>query len=71
MHSRTVLYTNKWRYHRDSASILDIFGGQFIDPVAERGIRTNAGEVQEQTGEGTMMTHRTQRPVSLPTLKIF
>ena len=27
----------------DSASITDIFGGQFIDPVAERGIRTNAG----------------------------
>ena len=33
----------------DSASITDIFGGQFIDPVAERGIRTNAGEVLEPT----------------------
>ena len=33
----------------DSASITDIFVGQFIDPVVERGIRTNAGEVLEPT----------------------
>ena len=33
----------------DSASIKNIFGGQFIDPVAERGIRTNAGEILEPT----------------------
>ena len=31
------------------ASITDIFGGQFIDPVAEIGIRTNAGEVVKPT----------------------
>ena len=24
---------------------MDIFGGQFIDPVAERGMKTNAGEI--------------------------
>ena len=29
----------------DSASIMDIFGGQFIDPVAGRGMKTNAGEI--------------------------
>ena len=29
----------------DSASITDIFGGQFIDPVAEQGMKTNAGEI--------------------------
>ena len=29
----------------DSASIMDMFGGQFIDPVAERGMKTNAGEI--------------------------
>ena len=30
---------------QDSASITDIFGRQFIDSVAERGMKTNAGEV--------------------------
>ena len=29
----------------DSASITDIFGGQFMDPVAERRMKTNAGEI--------------------------
>ena len=29
----------------DSASITDIFRGQFIDPVAERGMKTNAEEI--------------------------
>ena len=29
----------------DSASITDIIGGQFIDPVAEQGMKTNAGEI--------------------------
>ena len=29
----------------DSTSITDIFGGQFIDPLAERGMKTNAGEI--------------------------
>ena len=29
----------------DSASITDIFGGQFIGPVGERGMKTNAAEI--------------------------
>ena len=34
----------------DSASITDIFGGQFIDPVAEWGMKTNAGEILKPLG---------------------
>ena len=42
MHSRAVFHANRWC---DSASITDIFGGQFINLVAERGMKTNVGKI--------------------------
>ena len=33
----------------DSVSITDIFGGQFRDPAAKRGMRANAGGVLDPT----------------------